>query len=157
MKGAQSTKNRQSINISTSEVLIEVKMSTTGWMEVSSPRDKQCDQKMMKERAKATQAETLDWHKKRWGQRHLNPLLPSRPCPAFSALAVMEDGDSVHVYNNQSFSEDYALLLFLPMEGKVDKEELEAFNVELDQLASLGCQVRKFNQTINNIEAILIT
>ena len=65
----------------------------------------------------ATQAETLEWHKKRWGQRS-------------SDL-------------RESFTEDYVLLLFLPMEGSVDKAELEAFNDELEELENLGCQVRK--------------
>ena len=89
----------------------------------------------------ATQAETLEWHKKRWGQRSSNLLLPPLPCPAFSSLAVMEDSFSEWVFNSESFTEDYVLLLFLPMDGNVDKAELEAFSAELDQLTSLGCQV----------------
>ena len=95
----------------------------------------------------ATQAETLEWHKKRWGQSSSNPLLPPLPCPAFSSLAVMEDGLSEWIFTRESFTEDYVLLLFLPMDGSVDKAELEAFSTELDQLASLGCQVRNSNQT----------
>ena len=93
----------------------------------------------------ATQAETLEWHKKRWGQSSSNPLHPSLPCPAFSSLAVMEDSFSEWVFNSESFKEDFVLLLFLPMDGNVDKAELEAFSVELDQLASLGCQVGNLN------------
>lgn len=95
----------------------------------------------MKERAIATQAETLEWHKKRWGQRDINPLLPSLSCPAFAATAVMEDGHSEGMITKESFIEDYVLLLFMPMEGNVDKAELEAFSAELDHLAHLGCQV----------------
>ena len=87
----------------------------------------------------ATQAETLEWHKKRWGQRSSNLLLPPLHCPAFSSLAVMEDGLSEWIFNSESFTE--VLLLFLPMDSNVDKAQLEAFSAELDQLASLGCQV----------------
>jgi len=94
-----------------------------------------------RERAQATQAETLEWHAKRWGQSSSNLLLPPLPCPAFSSLAVMEDGLSEWIFTRESFTEDYVLLLFLPMDGSVDKVELEAFSAELDQLASLGCQV----------------
>ena len=100
----------------------------------------------MKERAIATQAETLEWHKKRWGQRDVTPLLPPRSCPAFAATAVMEDGHSEGMITKESFIEDYVLLLFMPMEGNVDKAELEAFSAELDHLAHLGCQVGKFDQ-----------
>ena len=53
----------------------------------------------------------------------------------------MEDGFYEWVFNSESFTEDYVLLLFLPMDGNVDKAELEAFSAELDQLTSLGCQV----------------
>ena len=53
-------------------------------------------------------------------------LLPSFPCPAFSSLAMMEDSFSEWVFNSESFKE----------------AELEA---ELDQLASLGCQVGNLN------------
>ena len=53
----------------------------------------------------------------------------------------MEDGLSEWIFNSESFTEDYVLLLFLPMDSNVDKAELEAFSVELEQLASLGCQV----------------
>ena len=53
----------------------------------------------------------------------------------------MEDGLSEWIFNSESFTEDYVLLLFLPMDSNVDKAGLEAFSVELDQLASLGCQV----------------
>ena len=91
----------------------------------------------------ATQAETLEWHKKRWGQRSSNLLLPPLPCPTFSSLAVMGDGLSEWVFNSKSFTGDYVLLLFLPMDGSVDKAELEAFNDELEELENLGCQVRK--------------
>ena len=95
----------------------------------------------------ATQAETLEWHKKRWGQRSSNLLLPPFPCPAFS-LAMMEYSFSEWVFISESFKEDYVLLLFLPMDGGVDKEELKAFSEELEQLEILGCQVRKdFLQT----------
>ena len=45
------------------------------------------------------------------------------------------------IFNSESFTEDYVLLLFLPMDSNMDKAELEAFSVELDQLASLDCQV----------------
>ena len=90
----------------------------------------------------ATQAETLEWHAKRWGQSSSNLLLPPLPCPAFSSLAVMEDGLSEWIFTRESFTEDYVLLLFLPMDGSVDKTELEAFSEELKQLESLGCQVR---------------
>ena len=93
----------------------------------------------------ATQAETLEWHKKRWGQRSSDLLLPPLPCPAFSSLAMMEDSFSEWVFNSESFKEYYVLLLFLPMDGSVDKAELEVFSAELDQLASLGCQVGNLN------------
>ena len=63
----------------------------------------------------------------------------SLPCPAFSSLVVMEDGLSEWIFNSESFTE--VLLLFLPMDSNVDKAELEAFSAELDQLATLGCQV----------------
>ena len=87
----------------------------------------------------ATQAETLEWHKKRSSQRSSDLLLPPLPCPTFSSLVVMEDGLSEWIFNSESFTE--VLLLFLPMDSNVDKAQLEAFSAELDQLASLGCQV----------------
>ena len=74
------------------------------------------------------------------GQRSFNLLLSPLPCPAFSSLAVTEDGFYEWVFNSESFTEDYVLLLFLPMDGNVDKAELEAFSAELYQLASLSCQ-----------------
>ena len=89
----------------------------------------------------------MEWHKKRSGQHSSNLLLPSFPCPAFSSLAMMEDSFSEWVFNSESFTEDYVLLLFLPMDGNVDKAELEAFSAELYQLASLSCQVGNLNQT----------
>ena len=95
----------------------------------------------------ATQAETLEWHKKRWGQHSFNLLLSPLPCPAFSSLAVTEDGFYEWVFNSESFMEVYVLLLFLPNDGNVDKAELEAFSAELYQLASLSCQVGNLNQT----------
>ena len=50
----------------------------------------------------------------------------------------MEDGLSEWIFS-ESFAE--VLLLFLPMDSNVDKAKLEALSAELDQLASLGCQV----------------
>ena len=79
------------------------------------------------------------------GQRSFNLLLFPFPCPAFSSLAVMEDGFYEWVFNSESFTEDYVLLLFLPMDGNVDKAELEAFSAELYQLASLSYQVGNLN------------
>ena len=58
---------------------------------------------------------------------------------------MMEDSFSEWVFNSESFKEDNVLLLFLPMDGSVDKAELEVFSAELDQLASLGCQVGNLN------------
>ena len=87
----------------------------------------------------------MEWHKERSGQHSSNLLLPSFPCPAFSSLAMMEDSFSEWVFNSESFKEDYVLLLFLPMDGSVDKAELEAFSAELDQPASVGCQVENLN------------
>jgi len=85
---------------------------------------------------------TLEWHKKRWDQRSSSLLLlPPLPCPSFSSLAVMEDNLSESIFTSESFMEDYVLLLFLPMDGSMDKTELEAFSEELEQLESLGCQV----------------
>ena len=101
------------------------------------------------ERALATQAETLEWHKKRWPKRSSNLLLPPLPCPAFSSLAVMEDGVSEWIFTSDSLTEDYVLLLFLPMDGNVDKSEVEAFSAELDQLSTLGCQVGILVETNN--------
>ena len=101
----------------------------------------------------ATQAETLEWHKNRWPQTSSNLLLPPFPCPVFSSLAVMEDGVSEWIFTSDSFTEDYVLLLFLPMDGSVDMTEVEAFTAELDQLSSLGCQVgniKSNNETNNN-------
>ena len=79
------------------------------------------------------------------GDGSSNLLLPPFPCPAFSSLAMMEDSFTEWVFISESFKEDYMLLLFLPMDGNVDKAELEAFSAELDQLASLGCQVGNLN------------
>ena len=117
------------------------KMGTSSYKEISSAKSKSQPERRM-ERAMATQAETLEWHKKRWGQRSSNLLLPPLSCPTFSSLAVMEDGVSEWIFTSESFKEDYVLLLFLPMDGSVDKEELEAFSEELEQLEILGCQVR---------------
>ena len=117
-------------------------MGTSSYKEISSVKSKSQPERRT-ERAMATQAETLEWHKKRWGQRSSNPLLPPLPCPTFSSLAIMEDGFSEWVFTSESFKEDYVLLLFLPMDGSVDKAELEAFSEELEQLKSLGCEVRK--------------
>ena len=117
-------------------------MGTSSYKEISSTKSKSQPERRM-ERAMATQAETLEWHKKRWDQRSSSLLLlPPLPCPAFSSLAVMEDGLSEWIFTRESFTEDYVLLLFLPMDGSVDNPELEAFSAELDQLTSLGCQVR---------------
>ena len=116
-------------------------MGTSSYMEISSMKSKSQPERRM-ERAMATQAETLEWHKKRWGQRSSNLLLPPLPCPTFSSLAVMEDNLSESIFTSESFTEDYVLLLFLPNDGSVDKTELEAFSEELEQLESLGCQVR---------------
>ena len=110
------------------------KSMTNRLTEISSPG---------RERVMATQAETLEWHKKRWGQHSFNLLLSPLPCPAFSSLAVTEDGFYEWVFNSESFTEDYVLLLFLPMDGSVDMTELEAFSEELGQLESLSCQVKK--------------
>ena len=126
------------------------RMGTSSYMEISSMKSKSQPERRM-ERAMATQAETLEWHKKRWGQRSSNLLLPPLPCPTFSSLAVMGDGLSEWVFNSKSFTGDYVLLLFLPMDGSVDKAELKAFNDELEQLESLGCQVRKHLNQIQNI------
>ena len=79
------------------------------------------------------------------GPALLQPPPPPFPCPAFSSLAMMEDSFSEWVFNSESFKEDYVLLLFLSMDSNVDKAELEAFSAELDQLASLGCQVGNLN------------
>ena len=99
-----------------------------------------------RERVMATQAETLEWHKKRWPKRSSNLLLPPLPCPAFSSLAVLEDDVSEWIFTSDSLTEDYVLLLFLPMDGSVDKSEVEAFSAELDQLSTLGCQVVETNK-----------
>ena len=88
----------------------------------------------------------MEWHKKRWPKRSSNLLLPPLPCPAFSSLAVMEDGVSEWIFTSDSLTEDYVLLLFLPMDGSVDKSEVEAFSAELDQLSTLGCQVVETNK-----------
>ena len=117
-------------------------MGTSSYKEISSMKSKSQPERRT-ERAMATQAETLEWHKKRWGQRSSNLLLPPLSCPTFSSLAVMEDGVSEWIFTSESFKEDYVLLLFLPMDGSVDKAELEAFSEELEQLKSLGCEVRK--------------
>ena len=123
------------------------KMGTSSYTEIpSSTRSKSQPERTEREMAK--QAMTLEWHMKRWGQRSSNLLLPPLPCPAFSSLAVMEDGVSEWVFTSESFTKDYVLLLFLPMDGSVDMTELEAFSDELGQLESLGCQVKnKFFQT----------
>ena len=123
------------------------KMETSSYTEIpGSTRSKSQPERTEREMAK--QAMTLEWHMKRWGQRSSNLLLPPLPCPAFSSLAVMEDGVSEWVFTSESFTEDYVLLLFLPMDGSVDKTELEAFSEELGLLESLGCQVKKkFFQT----------
>ena len=121
-------------------------MGTSSYKEISSMKSKSQPETLSErrtERAMATQAETLEWHKKRWGQRSSNLLLPPLSCPTFSSLAIMEDGVSEWIFTSESFKEDYVLLLFLPMDGGVDKEELEAFSEELEQLEILGCQVRK--------------
>ena len=81
------------------------KSMTNRLTEISSPG---------RERVMATQAETLEWHKKRWGQHSFNLLLSPLPCPAFSSLAMMEDSFSEWVFISESFKEDYILLLFLP-------------------------------------------
>ena len=118
------------------------KMGTSSYKEISSAKSKSQPARRM-ERAMATQAETLEWHKKRWGQHSFNLLL----CPAFSSLAVTEDGFYEWVFHSESFTEEYVLLIFLPMDGNVDKAELEAFSAEVYQLASLSCQVGNLNQT----------
>ena len=84
-----------------------------------------------RERKVATQAETLEWHNKRWGASSSTLLLPGFPCPSFSTLAVMEDGNTEKVFSRESFSSDYVVVLFLPMDGSVDTTELEAFGAEV--------------------------
>ena len=75
----------------------------------------------------ATQAETLSWHAARWGCPPSSPLLPGSTCPAFSLLALLEDGQATKVFSRESLSADYVVLLFLPMDGSVDTTELAAF------------------------------
>ena len=118
-------------------------MGTSSYKEISSAKSKSEPARRM-ERAMATQAETLEWHAKRWGQSSSNLLLPPLPCPSFSSLAVVAIKDNLYesIITSESFTDDYVLLLFLPMDGSVDNPELEAFSAELDQLTSLGCQVR---------------
>ena len=87
------------------------------------------------------------WSGTRRGGASTPSTSSSPPCPAFSSLAVTEDGFYEWVFNSESFTEDYVLLLFLPMDGNVDKAELEAFSAEVYQLASLSCQVGNLNQT----------
>ena len=93
-------------------------MGTSSYKEISSAKSKSQPERRM-ERAMATQAETLEWHKERSGQHSSNLLLPSFPCPAFSSLAMMEDSFSEWVFNSESFKEYYVLLLFLPMDSNV--------------------------------------
>ena len=59
----------------------------------------------------------------------------------------MEDGVSEWIFTSDSLTEDYVLLLFLPMDGSVDKSEVEAFSAELHQLSTLGCQVGNLVET----------
>ena len=84
-------------------------------------------------RAMATQAETLSWHAARWGCPPSSPLLPGSTCPAFSLLALLEDGQATKVFSRESLTADYVVLLFLPMDGSVDTTELAAFR---DQVKS---------------------
>jgi len=117
--------------------------STAEREEMSSSRKSKSQPERRMEKAMATQAETLEWHKKRWGQRSSNLILPPLPCPSFSSLAVVAIKDNLYesIITSESFTDDYVLLLFLPMDGSVDKTELEAFSEEVEQLESLGCQV----------------
>ena len=88
-----------------------------------------------RERKVATQAETLEWHNKRWGASPSSLLLPGFPCPYFSTLAVMEDGNTEKVFSRESFSSDFVVVLFLPMDGSVDATELDAFGAEVRSFA----------------------
>merc|ERR1712055_141278 len=93
-------KCRQKIEVKMADSMS--KMGTSSYKEISITKSK--SQRKM-ERAMATQAETLEWHKKRWGQRSSNLLLPPFPCPAFSSLAMMEDSFSEWVLISESFKE----------------------------------------------------
>ena len=55
------------------------------------------------------------------------PFLPGCTCPAFSLLALLEDGQATKVFSRESLKADYVVLLFLPMDGSVDTTELAAF------------------------------
>ena len=83
-----------------------------------------------KQRAVATQAETLEWHSKRWGSTSSSPLLPGAPCPAFSTLAVLED-EKTTFFSLESFKTPYVVVLFLPLIDEVDTAELAAFSKEV--------------------------
>ena len=47
--------------------------------------------------------------------------------PAFSLPALLEDGHTTEVFSRESLAADYVVLLFLPMDGRVDTTELAAF------------------------------
>ena len=55
-----------------------------------------------KERAVASQPETLEWHSKRWGITSSSNLLPGTPCPTFSTLAALED-EKTTIFSLESF------------------------------------------------------
>ena len=42
-------------------------------------------------------------------------LPPGSACPAFSLLALLEDGQATKVFSRESFTADYVVLLFLPV------------------------------------------
>ena len=100
-------------------------------LETSTMVPKSPSKTSRRKRKVATQAETLEWHNKRWGASPSNLLLPGFLCPYFSTLAVMEDGNTEKVFSRESFTSDFVVVLFLPMDGSVDTTELEAFGAEV--------------------------
>ena len=63
----------------------------------------------------------------------------AEPFPGYlQKYSFLEDGLSEWI-----FTENYMLLLFLSIDGSVDKAELEVFSEELEPLVSLGCQTAR--------------
>ena len=84
---------------------------------------------------------TLAFHANRWKESSKAVLLPGYQCPIFSALAVMEDGETTNAFCDNDFQSDYVVLFFFPMDRSVDYSELMAFKDNLVKFEENACQV----------------
>ena len=72
--------------------------------------------------------------------RPTSPLLRGRTCPAFSLLALLDDGKTIRLFSRESFVADYVLLVFLPepCEARLDAKELSMLRKQVEYRRNRG-------------------